>query len=93
MMDISKSAEYKERSEGHRDLWSGTLMSVIQLLTPEIQRQQTKHKVPNKVITTAIGFLRLKYDEQKLAGTVQHEVALAIDEALVYHVNVLGEDV
>jgi len=93
MMDIPKSAAYKERSEGHREIWQGTLMDAIQLLTPEIQRQQAKHKVPTKVVKTAIGFLRLKYDDHKLAGTVQHEVALAIDEALVYHVNVLGEDV
>jgi len=83
----------KEKAYGHPEIWKCTLYELIEKVIPEIQKQQIKNKVPKRIITTAIGFLRVGFDQQKLKGTIEYEVANAIQGALIYHVNILGEEV
>lgn len=93
MIDNWKSEHFKTKAYGHPELWECTLEEFIEKVSPVLQAQQIKHNLKNKVAKTAAGFLRLKFDNKELKGKVEYEVAKAIDEALIYYVNVLGEDV
>jgi hypothetical protein len=90
---MNKSEAFRERSEGHEDLWQGTPEEFMDLVTPVIRAEQLVHSIPKKVVILACKFLRLGYDQHELKGTVAYEVSTAIDQALVYFTNVLGEDV
>lgn len=93
LYSIPKSKEFKERSEGHPELWQCSLDEFIEKVLPTLKAKQSKHKLKNKVVKMAAQFLRLKFDLKELAGTIEYEVNKAIDESLIYFVNVLGEDV
>ena len=90
---IPKSKEFKERSEGHHGIWKCSLEEFIEKVLPILKEKQSKHRLKNKVVKVAAQFLRIKFDEKELAGTIEYEVNKAIDESLIYFVNVLGEDV
>ena len=90
MIDTQKLIE---RRQGHPDLWECTLQEFIDKTIPEMQAQQQKHTIGMKVVKTACAFLRIKFDRKELKGTVEYEVANAIQEALIYYANVLGEEV
>lgn len=90
---IPKSKEFKEKSEGHPEIWRCSLEEFIEKVLPVLKEKQSKHQLKNKVVKVAAQFLRIGFDNKELAGTVEYEVNKAIDESLIYFVNILGEDV
>ena len=90
MIDTQKLIE---RRQGHPDLWECTLQEFIDKTIPEMQAQQQKHSIGMKVVKTACAFLRLKFDRKELKGTIEYEVAKAIEESLIYYTNCVGEEV
>lgn len=92
-MNIPKSPEFKERSEGHADIWECSLQEFINKASPVLDEHWHKNKLDIKVVKLAAQLLRMEYDSKELKGTIDYEVTSAIDNALVYLVNVCGEDV
>jgi len=92
-MSAEMTAKLIERRQGHADLWDCTVDEFIQKVIPEVQSQQLKHTIGMKVVKTACSFLRIKFDRKELKGTVEYEVANAIQESLIYYANCLGEEV
>ena len=84
---------YRERSQGHADLWECTVEQFINQVLPVVQEHQKRNHLSHKVVTTVCQFLRIKFDRKELKGTPEHEVATAIEESLIYYVNVKGEEV
>ena len=82
----------RERREGHADIWECTLEEFIAKVLPICQSQQEKNNISRKVMKLAAAFLRLKFDGKELKGTVEYEVAKAIEGSMMYYTNVLGED-
>ena len=93
LYSIPKSKEFKEKSEGHPEIWKCSLEEFIEKVLPILKEKQSKHQLENKVVKVAAQFLRIGFDKKELAGTVEYEVDKAIDESLIYFVNILGEDV
>jgi hypothetical protein len=93
MVDNWKSAQFKEKVNGHADLWDCTLENFIEKVTPVLQDHIRKNNLSSKVVKTAISFLRLKFDNKELKGEIGYEVAKAIEESLIYYVNCLGEGI
>lgn len=89
-MDINK---LRERSQGHIEVWQCTVDEFIEKVMPVLKEHMTKNKLKPKVVKLAASFLRIKFDKAELKGTIEYEVATAIEESLIYHVNCLGEEV
>lgn len=91
---MSDAAErFKEKAYGHPEIWECALDEFINKVAPVLQDHQKRNKLKPKVVSLAADFLRLKFDAKELKGTVEYEVCNAIDMALIYYVNVLGEEV
>lgn len=69
------------------------LKQIIDKTTPVLMSHWRRNDLHRKVIEMAIKFLRIGFNKGELKETVEHEVAKAIDKALVYYVNILGEEV
>lgn len=90
-MDLT--AKLKERAYGHSSIWECSLEQLIEKVVPVLQDHQRRNLIPDRVLKTAAHFLRIKFDRKELAGEINYEVTCAIQEALIYYVNCLGEDV
>lgn len=86
-------AKFKEKSQGHSDIWQCTLEEFVTKVSPAILQRAKKHNLKPKVVMMATSFIRNKFELGDLAGTIEYEVSKVIEEALMYYVNVLGEDV
>jgi hypothetical protein len=83
----------RDKAYGHSEIWECTLEEFITKTLPTLQGHQQRNKLKAKVVKTAAEFLRIKFDRKELKGTIEYEVATAIQEALIYYVNCLGEEV
>lgn len=92
-MSVQKSKEFKERSEGHEEIWKCSLDEFSKKIASVLFPKISEGKVPARVHGTIIQMIREKFDKKLLKGTVEYEVNTVIDEALVYHANILGEDI
>lgn len=90
---ISMSEYFRKRSLGHPEIWECTLQEMIAKVQPVFLEIQKTHNLPHKVVKFACGYMRYKFDNKELKGTIAYEVDSAIDYSLVYFTNVLGEDV
>jgi len=86
-------ARYKEISQGHADLWECTKDEFIKQVCDILKEQAKRNRLKPKVVTMAAQFLLIKFEKKELKGTAQHEVTKAVEESLIYFVNVLGEEV
>lgn len=87
-----KIEQIKKRRLGHSDIWECTLEEFINKVIPECNKQQKENKITNRIMKLGCSFLKLKFDDKELKGTIEYEVAKAIEEAMIYYTNVLGED-
>lgn len=83
----------RNRSSGHEDIWECGLGEFIDKVSPVLSVCIVKDKLSPKVVELSAGFLRLKFDNKELKGTIDYEVKQAVQEALIYFVNVAGEDI
>lgn len=81
-----------DRRTGHTDIWECTLKEFIQKSFPEFRRQQKENDITDKILKLGCSFLRIKFEQKELKGTIEYEVAKAIEESMIYYTNVLGED-
>jgi hypothetical protein len=94
MSDTSSLAEsLREKAYGHPELWVCTLEEFIEKVFPVLREHQIKNKLKRKVVILAAQFLRLHFDAKEMRGTIEYEVSKAIDESLIYYVNVAHEQV
>lgn len=94
MSDINwKESQFYERRNGYADIWECNLDEFIDKVIPAWQEHQKKNKLSKKVMELSAQFLRIKFDNKELKGTIEYEVAKAIEESMMYYVNVLGEDI
>ena len=102
MIPIEEMADYatsglserlKEKAYGHPELWECSVEEFIEKVIPVMQAHQKRNKLQPKVIKTAAGFLRIRFDANELKGTIEYEVSTAIEQSLIYYVNCLGEEV
>lgn len=89
-MDEKMRNEYKERREGHEDIWNCTLDECFTKISPIAQEHCAKDNIDNKTIGLAANFLRIKFERKELKGTIEYEVSKAFEEALIYYTNVEG---
>lgn len=89
-MDDKMVKAYKERREGHEDIWNCTVKEFATKILPELKERSRKDRLSIKVIELAVDFLKIKYNDKKLQGTVEYEVSKAIEESLIYYTNVEG---
>lgn len=88
-----KESQFYERRNGHADIWECTLEEFIDKVILVWQEHQIKNKLSRKVMELSAQFLRIKFDNKELKGTIEYEVAKAIEESMMYYVNCLGEDI
>lgn len=88
----SKVEQFKERRLGHTDIWECTLEEFIKKVLLECNKQQKENNITYKIMELSAQFLRIKFDNKELKGTIEYEVAKAIEESMMYYVNVCGED-
>jgi len=81
-----------ERRTGYADIWECTLDEFIEKALPEVLKQQKKNDITHKIVKLATSFLKIKFEQKELKGTIEYEVAKAIEESMIYYTNVLGED-
>jgi hypothetical protein len=74
-------------------MWECTLEEFIEKVVPVLQEHIQKNKLHIKVVKLAISFLRIHFEEKTLPDTVEKAVSKSIEEALIYYVNIMGEDV
>lgn len=91
MNDLAEA--FKKKAYGHAELWECSLEEFIEKVAPVLAEHQRRNKLQAKVIDTTAGFLRIKFEWKELKGTVEYEVASAIEIALIYYVNYLGETI
>ena len=84
---------FKDRRQGHADIYECSLDEFIDKVIPVWQEHQKKNKLSSKVMELSARFLRIKFDNKELKGTIEYEVAKAIEESMMYYVNCLGEDI
>lgn len=92
-MNIEMAKAFRERREGHADIWECTLEEFIDKVIPIWKEHQIKNKLSRKVMELSAQFLRIKFDRKELKGTIEYEVSKAIEESMIYFVNGLGEDI
>lgn len=92
-MDKKLLEELKEKTSGHAEIWECSFEEFTKKVIPVLRSEQLKNKLSQKVVLMAASFLRIKFDRKELKGTINNEVSLAIDNALMYYVNIKGEEV
>lgn len=88
-----KAEQFKKKAYGHADIWECSLDEFIDKVIPVWQEHQKKNKLSRKVMELSAQFLRIKFDNKELKGTIEYEVAKAIEESMMYYVNIIGEDI
>lgn len=88
-----KAEQFKEKVYGHADIWECSLDKFINKVIPVWQEHQVMNKLSKKVMELSAQFLRIKFDNKELKGTIEYEIAKAIEESMIYYINVLGEDI
>lgn len=81
-----------ERRTGHADIWECTLKEFIDKALLEVLKQQKENDLTHKIVKLATSFLRIKFEQKELKGTIEYEVAKVIEESMIYYTNVLDED-
>jgi len=81
-----------DRRQGHEDIWECSLEEFVKKVLPECNKQQKENNITYKIMKLCASFLRMKFNEKELKGTIEYEVAKAIEESMIYYTNVLGED-
>jgi hypothetical protein len=79
-------------TQGHPEIWACSIEDFIAKVLPVLNGHKVRNNLSTKTIKTAAQFLRLRFDKGDLTGTIDYEVAHSIEMALVYYVNVLGEE-
>ena len=90
-MESKISQELLENCSGHKEIWDCSLQDFAIKIQEALVYRATGDKLPSQVVLTATGFLKEKYTQGELQGTVSYEVSKAIDEALIYYTNVQGK--
>ena len=80
------------RRQGHTDVWECGLEEFVKKVLPECNKQQKENNITYKIMKLCASFLRIKFNDKELKGTVEYEVAKAIEESMIYYTNVLSED-
>lgn len=93
MIDKVFTETLKEKAYGHPELWECTLDEFIAKASVVLMEHRDKNKLKPKVVSLAAQFLRIEFEAKTLKGTVEYEVSRAIDGALIYFVNVAGEEI
>jgi hypothetical protein len=91
MLDY-KLEQIKNRRLGHADIWECTFEEFKEKAFPEYLRQQKNNNITNKILKLATSFLKIKFENKELKGTIEYEVAKSIEESMMYYTNVLDED-
>jgi hypothetical protein len=84
--------EIIDRRQGHTDIWECSFEEFKEKVLPEYLRQQKDNNITHKILKLATSFLKIKFDNKELKGTIEYEVAKSIEESMIYYTNVLGED-
>lgn len=77
----------KEQSHGHEEMWKCTIEEFVDLILSTLLEAQREHNINSKIIKTAIGIIRARFDNGTLAGTIRYEVSKAIEDSKEYHSN------
>jgi hypothetical protein len=92
-MSLTSSQILRDKAYGHPELWECTLDEFIEKVLTVLLDHQKRNKLKRKVVETAVAFLRISFDKKELKGTIEYEVANAIQSAMIYYANCLGEEV
>jgi hypothetical protein len=74
----------KKESFGYPEIWKNkTIRELEDMVVPEFMKQGNKNRLEKKVMELAIRFLRVKFDEGEMTGSIHYEVSKAIEHALM----------
>jgi hypothetical protein len=60
-----------DRRQGHADIWECSFEEFKEKALPEYLKQQKDNNIMNKILKLATSFLRIKFEDKELKGTIK----------------------